>query len=73
MDGSYVQARHITRLSVTGDITKNTYDITASVGGPQNPYLVAKLDSKEDAQSVLDDMVDLIGLKYTAHLDEEIS
>lgn len=73
LDGSYLQDSHITRLSVTGDITRGTFDIMASVGGPQFPYLLSKHASKQDAQDSLDNMVSLLGDKYTAHLDEEVS
>lgn len=58
LDGSYVQASHITRLHITEDITKKEcFDIRASIVGPSHPFILARYESRDDAQSVLDNLV----------------
>ena len=57
LDGSWVQTRHVTRYHITEDITQNQVDIRASIVGPAHPFIVARFDTRSEAQSVLDNLI----------------
>jgi hypothetical protein len=58
LDGSYIQTCHVTRYHITEDITKKeAFDIRASVVGPAHPFIIARYETRSEAQARLDVLI----------------
>lgn len=59
-DGSGLSVRHITRIFAREDVVHSTWEVCASVSGPQQPFVVDTLGSRADALRAVDDILEAV-------------
>lgn len=56
-DGARVNVDHVNRFFIQPDVTAKTAKIMASVSGPQMPFTITVCNSEEEAQDILEQLV----------------
>lgn len=53
LNGDYINVSLVYRWFVTENGVKSSFDVLASIHGPQNPYVVARCGNPQDAHKTL--------------------